>query len=77
MRQLELERLDAIHAALWPAATAEQPNLASIDMLLKAMKRRAALLGLDAPAQQQVSAETTVTVVYAEDGSLEASYTIE
>jgi hypothetical protein len=47
LRTLELERLDALHAAAWGKAS--QGHLASIDRVLSIMKRRSALLGLDAP----------------------------
>lgn len=46
MRALELARLDALHAALWPAAMGG--DLPSVDRVLKLMERRAKILGLDA-----------------------------
>jgi hypothetical protein len=55
LRGLELERLDALHAACWPAALAG--HLRSIDTVLRIMRRRAALLGLDAPRRHHVTAE--------------------
>ncbi len=45
VRALELARMDAIHAALWPAASTG--HLPSIDRLLRVCERRARLLGLD------------------------------
>ncbi len=47
LRQLELERLDRMHQAVW--ASAEQGNHEAIDTVLKLMNRRAKLRGLDAP----------------------------
>jgi hypothetical protein len=46
---LELQRLDALTEALWPTATAGDPQ--AIDRVLRIMQRRAALLGLDALAR--------------------------
>lgn len=52
-RQLELERLDKITKALdhW----IESGNMGAINTVLKAMERRAKLLGLDAPVKQDVT----------------------
>src|SRR5436305_13622271 len=47
LRGLELERLDALHRAVWDRAITG--NGAAIDRALGIMRRRAALLGLDAP----------------------------
>ena len=47
LRELELTRLAALDNALWPRAVAG--HLPSIDRTLSVMKRRARLLGLDAP----------------------------
>ena len=49
LRQLELERLDALLMGLWTPAS--RGDHASIDRVLKIMERRARLLGLDAPAK--------------------------
>jgi len=43
--QLELERLDAMQAAIWDDAM--NGHLGAIDRVLKIMERRAKLLGLD------------------------------
>ena len=51
--QLELERLDRMWGALWPAV--RNGHLGAIDRGLKVMARRAALLGLDAPSKQEVT----------------------
>lgn len=47
IRALELERLDAMLLALWPKA--RKGNESSIDRVLRIMKRRADLTGIDAP----------------------------
>lgn len=47
--RLELERLDALTKALWDKA--EKGDVYSIDRLLSIMRRRADLLGLDAPTK--------------------------
>lgn len=49
MRALEMARLDAMQAAIWPAALAG--DLSALDRFLRISARRAALLGLDRPAQ--------------------------
>ncbi len=48
-RTLDLERLDAALAAIWPQV--EQGKLFAVDRLLGILERRARLLGLDAPEQ--------------------------
>jgi hypothetical protein len=53
LRQLELERLDRMHEAVWPRAIAG--HLPSIDRVLRCMARRARLLGLDAPKWQHLT----------------------
>lgn len=45
LRQLELERLDAMLLGLWPQA--QRGNQGAVDRVLKIMERRAKLLGLD------------------------------
>ena len=47
VRRLELERLDAMLVAVMPKA--RRGGLQAVDRVLSVMKRRAALLGLDAP----------------------------
>lgn len=49
LRRLEGERLDALQAALWPAAMTG--DAAAVRAVLRVMERRARLLGLDAPVQ--------------------------
>jgi hypothetical protein len=61
--RLELERLDALIAAIWPKA--EQGDLTAIDRVLAIMARRAKMLGIDqekpsAVTQQQVNVNVEV-----------------
>jgi len=49
VRQMELERLDAMQAAIWDDAL--DGNLGAIEKMLKLMKRRADVVGIDAAAQ--------------------------
>ena len=58
LRQLELARLDTLHHALWDRAIAG--NLRAVDAVLRIMKRRASLLGMDAPKRLGVSVEMTM-----------------
>lgn len=53
VRKLELERLDKILTALWPAAIAGK--WLAIDRVLLIMERRARLLGLDAPTKVDIT----------------------
>ena len=59
LRAIELQRLDALQAALW--ADAMRGDEQKVDRVLRVMQRRAALLGLDAPARQEI-AQTIETV---------------
>ncbi len=52
VRTLELERLDRLQMAAWTKAI--KGDLRAIDAVLRIMKRRAELLGLDAPARINV-----------------------
>ena len=58
LRGLELERLDHLQVAIWDKATSG--NLRAVDRVLRIMKRRSQLLGLDAPRRVAVSGEMTV-----------------
>ena len=58
LRQLELERLDVMLKSLWPFILKGSPR--HVEIGLKVMDRRAALLGLDAP--KQVEDHRTVTI---------------
>ena len=51
LRTLELQRLDELTAAFWPMALSGDAHAA--DRVLAMMKRRADLLGLDAPTKIQ------------------------
>jgi hypothetical protein len=57
LRGLELERLDRMQEGLWDKAI--RGNLRAVDRVLKIMKRRSQLLGLDAPRQVAVGTEMT------------------
>ena len=71
IRALEMERLDAMHMALW--ADAARGNHGAIDRVLRVMERRAKLLGLDAPTKAQLAGvdggDITIKVVYDNPGS--------
>ena len=66
LRTLELERLDALQLAIWDQAI--QGHVANIDRVLSIMKRRSALLGLDAPKRREPagSAGSPLTVIFRE-----------
>lgn len=55
LRALEAARLDALLAAVWPAAT--EGDVAAVRAALAISERRARLFGLDAPARAQLSVE--------------------
>jgi predicted DNA-binding protein (UPF0251 family) len=48
-RELDLQRLDAALAAIWPKV--RQGNTAAVDRLVRLLERRSRLLGLDAPTE--------------------------
>ena len=50
---VEIDRLDALHRAVWPDAM--EGKLGAIDRCLAISKRRAELLGLDAPSKHEVT----------------------
>ena len=52
VRELEVDRLDRLERALWPAAL--NGDQGAIDRILRISERRARLLGLDAPTKQEV-----------------------
>jgi hypothetical protein len=58
---LEAERLDKMQTALW--AKAQHGDYGAVDRILNIMKRRAELLGLDAPEKQDVSGTLEIVVV--------------
>lgn len=64
LRALELQRLDAMLNALWPAIMAKNAYTPrTVEVALKVMDRRAALLGLDAPKQVEDHRPVTITVM--------------
>lgn len=68
LRKIELARLDSLHQAIWP--TALRGDLGAIDRELRISERRAKLLGLDAPARQDVTSageRVNVVLTFGED----------
>lgn len=61
VRQLELDRLDAMLLGLWQRAS--KGEVAAIDRVLRIQERRSRLLGLDAPANQTIASDTAVDTV--------------
>lgn len=57
----DLERLDQLVLALWRPAT--QGSLGAVDRVLSIMQRRAALLGLDAPARVDIEQRVRAVAV--------------
>jgi len=53
LRQVEIERLDAMLAGLWPAATSG--DVSAVNAALRVSERRARLLGLDAPQRAELT----------------------
>lgn len=53
VRRLELERIDAMLLGVWPRAKSGDDK--AIESVLRLMKRRAALLGLDAPVKRDIT----------------------
>lgn len=58
IRDMELGRLDSLQRGLWQAATDGDTDAART--VLKVMKRRAALLGLDAPERLELDGKVNV-----------------
>src|SRR3990167_3847811 len=59
LREVEATRLDRMLAGVWAAAQTGDTD--AIDTVLKIMKRRSQLLGLDMPAKLEVSGEVRVS----------------
>ena len=57
IRDIELQRCDALLRAAWPKA--KKGDTYSIQACLKVMERRSKLLGLDAPAKQDINLSMT------------------
>ena len=55
LREIELERLEKMHEALWPKV--RNGDEKAVRALVAVMDRRAKLLGLDAPTRMQVTGE--------------------
>lgn len=55
LRRLELDRLDAVHASVWPQAM--DGHVPSVMALLRVMELRTRLLGLQAPADRKRKTE--------------------
>ena len=73
MRALELTRLDALHAALWPLALAGE--LGATDRILKIMERRAKIMGLDAPSDtSEKELDELIAKEFARIAGLETSH---
>lgn len=71
IRQIEVERLDALLAALWGQARGKRtkdeyipPDLQALDRVLKIMERRAKLVGLDKTPSDGEDREVVIRVVY-------------
>jgi hypothetical protein len=67
-KQLELEKLDDIERRLWPLILRRQggqpaPDYKALDRFLAISRRRAALLGLDAPRESRVKQTPATTNV--------------
>jgi len=68
LRGLEAARLDALHRALWEKAIAG--NLGAVDRVLRIMRRRAALFGLDAPRRRLLETDVPLREMAARAGAL-------
>jgi hypothetical protein len=70
LRELEVQRLDALLVGVWPRAA--KGDVAAVDRALRIAERRAKLLGLDEPAKQLIGPMLTLVdahkLVYGENG---------
>jgi hypothetical protein len=57
VRQMEIERLNDMLRSLYPKATRRDADYKAVDRVLRIMKRRADLMGLDAPDRHEVTGE--------------------
>ena len=55
VRELELQRLDAMLKSLWNRAYGEGADYKAVDRVLRIMERRSNLLGLDKPERHDVN----------------------
>ena len=69
VRQMECQRLDSLTAAVWSKAM--EGNLRAVDTVLRIMKRRSEMLGLDEPTRRAVEV-ITPDLIGAEIARLEA-----
>lgn len=53
VRQMELDRLDAMLMGLWPKA--RKGNEGAVDRVIRIMQRRADMLGIDAPKRSELT----------------------
>lgn len=68
VRDLEVERLDAMLFAIWPQV--RNGNFGALDRAIKIMERRAKLLGLDMQPDQVLAANITVRFVGIDPGDI-------
>lgn len=68
VRQLELERLDALLLSLWKQARGG--NLGAVDRVLRLMERRSKYLGLDSPARMEVDQQVRYVLENVDDADL-------
>jgi hypothetical protein len=62
LQRLELERLDVMNSAIWGAVL--KGDVGAIDRAIRIQARRAALMGLDAPAKIEESLKGEVIIRY-------------
>ena len=67
IRQIELERLNDMLRAVWNQATGQEPDYGAVDRVLRIMKRRAELLGLDAPQKREYSGDMVTQLVWPDE----------
>jgi hypothetical protein len=65
LTQIELQRLEALHACLWKRAV-DDGDLDAIDRLVRIANRRAKLLGLDKPTQQHITGDPAALAALAQ-----------
>jgi hypothetical protein len=73
--RLELERLDALLAGVWPAA--KEGEGPAIDRVLAIMARRAKLQGLDAPDKRELSGSGGGPLRFAVEDAVAAAQELE
>jgi hypothetical protein len=73
--RLELERLDAMLAGLWPKA--KKGDARAVEKVLAVMARRAKLLGLDAPERRELTGKGGGPVAFSLEEALAADRELE